>query len=273
MNSALGLRRAGPIKGNLPLCGALDVDPCKIAEIAEVAESLSSVIGAYMRVDMFLDETGSIRVQEYSGNHMGGYRHCSAKLDEVSGCVDPCFLGAMWNDAGGNAVYGGPALSLPGSLTGWAEASATDQCAAVVGTVPNPSFTSSLGECEVKPEPIATSPPTVTPTAGAEEPTATAPPTGSPVAAQTSEPTSMPTTSPVAAADPTDSTDPPTTSPVAAQTSEPTSMPTASPVDATNPTDATDPPTGSPVAAETSQPTSMPAAASPVAAETSQPTA
>ncbi|MEM1010562.1 MAG: hypothetical protein AAGJ35_16335, partial [Myxococcota bacterium] len=68
------MRKAGPVKGNLPLCSELDVDPCEIQKMAEIAADLTSTIGVYVRVDMFVDENKNFSSQEYTTNHMGGCR-------------------------------------------------------------------------------------------------------------------------------------------------------------------------------------------------------
>lgn len=114
-NSDVGMRRAGPVKGNLPLCGPMEPDPCLMAKLIMVAKAISEQVGSYVRVDLFASGQ-DVMVQEYSTNHMGGYRHCAATITD-DGCVDPCFLGAMWNDmVGPTTVYGGSQSEIPDYL-------------------------------------------------------------------------------------------------------------------------------------------------------------
>lgn len=106
-----GMKKTYPIKG-LDLCGPLPDKPC-LDDLIAVAEIVGNAIGAYVRVDMFLDVEGNPVVQEYTSNHMGGTRHCSAKLSGDGTCVNACFLGELWN-ATGYPEYGGP--PPPGSV-------------------------------------------------------------------------------------------------------------------------------------------------------------
>jgi hypothetical protein len=104
-----------------------------------IAESLSTRIGVYMRIDMF--RVGqNLYVQEYSGNPMNGLRHCAAKLDE-NGCVDSCFLGRSWKAAG--SPYGGAPTSTPPDLLGFGQKSIEEQCSLVDGVTAVSNFVSS----------------------------------------------------------------------------------------------------------------------------------
>ncbi|KAI2504452.1 hypothetical protein MHU86_9951 [Fragilaria crotonensis] len=100
----------------------------------DIAVELGTRIGVYMRVDMFVADK-SVYVQEYSPNHMNGLRHCAAKMDD-HGCIESCFLGRMWNDAGGK--YGGIPTSVPPKLSTFASLTPAQQCALLVD-VPVPT--------------------------------------------------------------------------------------------------------------------------------------
>lgn len=80
----------------------------------EVVGQASSLIGAYVRIDMFLSGNGLAYIQEFTTNHMNGLRHCSAVL-RPDGCIDACYQGLMWRNAGGNETLGGPLKPLPPS--------------------------------------------------------------------------------------------------------------------------------------------------------------
>lgn len=121
-----GKRKAGSIKKDLYTCDTIpNVDTCLLKEMTEIAISLGKRIGVYMRVDMFVAEN-TIFVQEYSANHMNGLRHCAAKEDK-NGCIDSCFLGRMWSEAGG--PYGGNTTAVPAKLGGFTSLSPAEQCA------------------------------------------------------------------------------------------------------------------------------------------------
>ncbi|KAI2502637.1 extracellular matrix structural constituent [Fragilaria crotonensis] len=99
-----GKRKAGAIKKDLYMCDQIPkISDCLLNEMVGIALDLGKRIGVYIRVDMFV-VGNSVYVQEYSANRMNGLRHCAAKTDE-NGCIDSCFMGRMWNDAG--APFGG----------------------------------------------------------------------------------------------------------------------------------------------------------------------
>lgn len=84
-----------------------------------IAKNISLQVGVYIRVDMFVAGDGTVRVQEFSTNHLNGQRHCSAK---VSGdCVDSCFLGQMWNDTSANVTLGGSKATILAELGAFLE--------------------------------------------------------------------------------------------------------------------------------------------------------
>jgi len=188
VNTGLGFHRAGLVKQSLSICSDVNVDLCALAEMAEVATAVSSQIGVYIRVDMFLDASDEPRLQEYSTNHMGGYRYCASTVDPVTGCLDPCYLGQMWDENGSNKLYGGDQPTVPSYLADWSTLTAQEQCDRVMATSVPGSFTSSITQCTMSP-------------------------TGSPVAAQTPAPTTSPTSSPTGI---------PTKSPTAVPTASPT---------------------------------------------------
>jgi hypothetical protein len=120
-----GKSKAGAIKKDLYTCERIpDIDQCLLGEMINIALNLGNRIGVYVRVDMFLVDN-KIYVQEYSTNHMNGLRHCAARTDE-KGCIDSCFMGRMWNEAGG--LYGGSSTAVPSSLTGYRLMSPSEQC-------------------------------------------------------------------------------------------------------------------------------------------------
>jgi hypothetical protein len=90
----------------------------------DLAVRLGDKIGVYMRIDMFVWDN-KVYVQEYTSNHMNGLRHCAAKITD-EGCIDSCFLGRMWNDAG--APYGGHATDVPNKLDGFDTLTPKEQC-------------------------------------------------------------------------------------------------------------------------------------------------
>jgi hypothetical protein len=46
-------------------------------------------------------------------DYLPDYDDCAAKLSDEDGCVDSCFLGRNWKNAGGDSLYGGPKLTRP----------------------------------------------------------------------------------------------------------------------------------------------------------------
>jgi hypothetical protein len=120
----------GPVKKDLYLCVDLpELESCILQEMIDVAVTLGEKIGVAMRVDMFVAD-GKFYVQEYSANHMNGLRHCAAKLDD-NGCIDSCFLGRHWNEAG--APYGGSVTPVPDEIDGYTGLTAAQQCALLQG--------------------------------------------------------------------------------------------------------------------------------------------
>lgn len=116
-----------PLKG-FDLCGVTEPpDPCVWQYMLQTATDLSAKIGVYMRIDFFVTDDKRIYVQEYTRTHNGGLRHCAAKTKN-DGCIDSCFLGEMWKNAGGNIMYGGPVLPRPASLDMYSMITAEDQC-------------------------------------------------------------------------------------------------------------------------------------------------
>jgi hypothetical protein len=133
-----GKRKAGPIKKDLNLCTEVPkLGDCLVEEMSAIALRLGNRIGVAMRIDMFVEDN-AIYVQEYSPNHMNGIRHCSAKME--NGCIDSCFLGRMWDAAGGD--YGGDLTTVPSELMDYHTLTAQQQCD-VLQNVPPPTYTSS----------------------------------------------------------------------------------------------------------------------------------
>lgn len=128
-----GRRKAGPVKKDLNLC--VDVprlSDCLVQEMTDIALQLGNRIGVAMRIDMFVEDD-TIYVQEYSANHMNGIRHCAAKMGD-DGCIDSCFLGRMWDAAGG--PYGGQSTDVPAAIDGYAGQTAQAQCDLLMGKNP-----------------------------------------------------------------------------------------------------------------------------------------
>ena len=136
---ATGQEQAYPIKG-LNLCSEVPrPEDCVLADLITVAKEASKKIGVAVRVDMFVSITQEIVVQEYTMNHMNGLRHCSSKTDD-NGCIDPCFLGAMWEEASrfGNPLFGGPLTPVPAGIAEWK--ADLDKCLLAMETSVNPQY-------------------------------------------------------------------------------------------------------------------------------------
>jgi len=116
-----------PFKG-FDFCGVTEQpDPCVWNYMLTKAIELSAKIGVYMRIDFFVTDNKEVYVQEYTRSHNGGLRHCASKTKN-DGCINSCFLGEMWKNAGGNIMYGGPLLPKPVSLDAYSMITAEDQC-------------------------------------------------------------------------------------------------------------------------------------------------
>ena len=127
-----GEQKAGPIKKDLYMCNEIPkIDDCLLNEMIAIALDLGKRIGVYMRVDMFV-VNNKVYVQEYSANHMNGIRHCAAKTDD-KGCIDSCFMGRMWNEAGG--PFGGVSTQIPIQLVGFSALTPAEQCSLITNTV------------------------------------------------------------------------------------------------------------------------------------------
>jgi hypothetical protein len=123
------------------LCGAID-PPCAPVwdALKDLATALSTKLGVYMRIDLFLSGNNQIYVQEYTSNHAGGLRHCAAKKTE-SGCIDSCFLGKLWkSESSGGTMYGGPQTALPTILEEWSKKTDLEQCTASLGAAATKTF-------------------------------------------------------------------------------------------------------------------------------------
>ena len=126
--------KAGAVKKDLYTCDRLpDIEQYLLQELIGIATELGNRIGVYVRVDLF-GAANRVYVQQYTTNHMNGLRHCAAKIDD-KGCIDSCFIGRMWSDAGG--VYGGCPTAVPNGLNGFRLLSPSEQCSLLTG-VPKP---------------------------------------------------------------------------------------------------------------------------------------
>lgn len=135
-----GLAEANRMKG-YNLCDRVAVPKaCVLQDILSIAKTLSKAIGVYARIDLFVTNAGEVVVQEYTLNHANGTRHCSAKLEGE--CINSCFLGDMWINAGGNPAFGGPATPPPANYLAYANA-VNNKCAAVANINPIVQYTSN----------------------------------------------------------------------------------------------------------------------------------
>ena len=128
---------------DLDLCGRIGKpDPCVFDNLKSLAVELGSLIGVYMRIDFFVGGDGKVYVQEYTSNHAGGTRHCAAREDEDTGCIDSCYLGKLWKEmSGGGTLYGGPQTDTPNILFDWLSKDQTDQCSISVGATSTTPYT------------------------------------------------------------------------------------------------------------------------------------
>lgn len=110
-----GATRLFPVKG-VDICSEVpEIEQCIFQDMVNIAKNISMEVGVYIRVDMFVSASGTIRVQEFSTNHINGLRHCSAKL-LPNGCIDSCFLGRMWKALASNTTLGGSLEPIPSGL-------------------------------------------------------------------------------------------------------------------------------------------------------------
>jgi hypothetical protein len=141
INFAEGSRRALRIKG-VGICDQVpDIDPALFERMKTIARQASTQIGVYMRIDMFVGANGQIYLQEFSSNHLGGRRHCSAKRRD-DGCVDSCFLGDLWRQiglaTGADFVMGGRQTIPPDTVLSFMSLDdVSSQCQAVLQINPN----------------------------------------------------------------------------------------------------------------------------------------
>jgi len=127
---ATGRLKAGPIKKDLYICDDVPKpSDCLLKEMIEIALKLGNRIGVYMRIDMFVVDN-KVYVQEYTTNHMNGLRHCAAKMTD--GCIDSCFIGKLWDEAGG--PFGGQVTPAPTDLATFGGLSVAEQCSKIGAT-------------------------------------------------------------------------------------------------------------------------------------------
>ena len=101
-----------------------------------IAMAIGSILGVYMRIDMFVGADNTIYGQEYTINHNGGLRHCTAR--EEDGCLNSCFLGQLWKSKspGESLKFGGPITAEPLFLCDYILLSSKDQCDVAISSVP-----------------------------------------------------------------------------------------------------------------------------------------
>jgi hypothetical protein len=132
-----------PVKG-FDLCGPVPKPrDCVFTRMKAMAEALSEKIGVYVRIDMFVTDSGEIYVQEYTFNHLAGTRHCASKVSD-DGCLDSCFLGKCWEDAsvGGDASMGGVMTTAPTIFpVGYGAITDSAQCSVATGMPAVPATT------------------------------------------------------------------------------------------------------------------------------------
>jgi hypothetical protein len=137
IDKELGQKNPHPIK-DLDLCGELDdPKPCAWEDMKAIAMAIGSIIGVYMRIDMFVGADNAVYVQEYTTNHNGGLRHCTAR--EEDGCLNSCFLGQLWKSKSPDESlkFGGPITTEPLFLSDYISLSPQDQCDVAISSVPN----------------------------------------------------------------------------------------------------------------------------------------
>jgi len=136
-----GSLNPGIVKKNLALCVGNDLpkpSQCLIDDMIKIAEDLSTEIGVYIRIDVFV-YNGQVYVQEFSPNPINGKRHCVAKQNGA--CIDSCLMGRKWKAAG--LPYGGTPTTVPQLLLDYTDKSSSDQCAITSSIAVNNSFVSS----------------------------------------------------------------------------------------------------------------------------------
>jgi hypothetical protein len=151
-----GSKKAHPMKG-MDLCSALPViGECVMNDMIALATKASEAIGVYVRVDMFVGPNNEIYVQEFSTNHMSGFRHCSAIKDE-NNCIDPCFQGRMWKNTG-SSTFGGTETDILPELHSWLNLTSDDACTDI--ELSTPIVATPESSCSNTPAPIPRAPPT-----------------------------------------------------------------------------------------------------------------
>lgn len=110
-----GAKHPYTVKG-FHLCSEIpEIEPCLMQDMLAIAKSASKEIGVYVRVDMFVHQNKTIFLNEISTNHLNGLKHCSARADNQTNCVDSCFQGNMWSETSvdGNFTLGGSLMPPP----------------------------------------------------------------------------------------------------------------------------------------------------------------
>jgi hypothetical protein len=155
-----GSKKAHPMKG-MDLCSALPViGECVMNDMIALATKASEAIGVYVRVDMFVGPNNEIYVQEFSTNHMSGFRHCSAIKDE-NNCIDPCFQGRMWKNTG-SSTFGGTETDILPELHRWLNLTSDDACTDI--ELSTPIVATPESSCSNTPAPIPRAPsPSISP--------------------------------------------------------------------------------------------------------------
>jgi len=132
------LRVAPTQMKGLDMCATVpSISSTLLANLTATAQAASTRIGAYMRVDMFVSPNngGVPVVGEFTAGHTNGLVHCSAPIDQRTGCVDSCYLGKLWKGAGGSSQHGGPPTVLPASLTNFSDSTWESQCETKMATL------------------------------------------------------------------------------------------------------------------------------------------
>jgi hypothetical protein len=145
---------AGLLKG-FDICGPIQDKPadCLLDDLTALAKQASALLGVYARIDLFASGVNNrVYVQEYTSNHMNGVRHCMAKSEQVSdtmSCVDPCYLGAMWQGAGDNPIFGGNGAAIDAELLAKMTNSG-NKCFSAASTT---STSPTMSSCDIKTAP------------------------------------------------------------------------------------------------------------------------
>lgn len=121
-------------------CPLTEGPPAQWDKIIETAKYISRHIGIFARIDLYIqgddDDGVDVVLGEATFLPFAGNHHCmsSTLLSSDGGCVDPCFLGRLWerNNMEFNTIEGGPLPDEPEAIKGWKTLSLKEQCRRVM---------------------------------------------------------------------------------------------------------------------------------------------